>query len=50
MVENLDTCLAKRHYPAGYEVDYFFPPVGCSKEATAILVAHQLFFKSSNKS
>lgn len=50
MVENLDTCLAKRHYPAGYDVDYFFPPVGCAKEAATIFTAHQMYFKSTKKS
>lgn len=49
MVENLDTCLTKRNYPKGYEVDYFFPPVGCAKESSAIFVANQLFFQSTNK-
>lgn len=49
MVENLDTCLTKRGYPEGYEVDYFFPPVGCAKESAAIFIANQLFFKSTPK-
>lgn len=49
LVENYDNCQMTRSYPSDYEVDLMFPPVGCAKDSTNILIAHKLFWSQYDK-